>query len=58
MVPTRNYKLSEAVVNKTFDADFQTVMKSVGFVDTPREVLSVKDVEKYHILNKESVRYE
>lgn len=45
-------KLSEYVSDvaylKVFDADFQTVMRSVGFHKTPREVLTVRDLEVYH----------
>lgn len=40
--------VSDIAYLKVFDADFQTVMCSVGFHKTPREVLTVRDLEVYH----------
>ncbi len=40
--------VSDTAYIKVSDADFQTVMKSVGFRSTPREVLTVRDMERYH----------
>lgn len=40
--------VSNTAYIKAFDADFQTVMRSVGFNRTPREVLTIRDMERYH----------
>lgn len=49
-------KLLEYVSNtaylKVFDADFQTVMRSVDFHRTPREVLTIRDMERYYMRRK------
>lgn len=39
----RGKKFSHSAYTKCFDADFQTVMKSVGFNGTPREEMTVSD---------------
>lgn len=42
------YYVSDIAYLKVSDADFQTVMKSVGFNRTPREALTVRDMEAFH----------
>lgn len=37
-----------SVIRKTCDADFETVMKSVDFSNTPREFVTVRDMISYH----------
>lgn len=43
--------VSNTAYIKAFDADFQTVMRSVGFNRTPREVLTILDMERYYVRN-------
>ena len=38
---------SDGAYNRVSDADFQTVLRGVGFRRTPREVLTVGDMERY-----------
>lgn len=38
---------SEGAYNRVSDADFQVVLRGVGFQRTPREVLTVGDMERY-----------
>lgn len=49
---------SDAVIRKVMDADFESVMKSVNFKRTPREEVTVGDMErhyhKYMLENRES----
>lgn len=40
--------LSDVAYAKVSDADFQTVMRSVGFHRPPREVLTIRDMERHH----------
>lgn len=44
---------SKSAFEKVFDADFQSVMRDVGFKETPREILTVKEVEEQYLLMKE-----
>lgn len=41
----KSKSLPPAVLDKSLDADFQTVMKHVGFLGTPREVVTVRDMQ-------------
>lgn len=43
--------VSDTAYIKVFDAVFQTVMRSVGFNRTPREVLTILDMERYYVRN-------
>lgn len=38
----------ESVINKVSDGDFGNVMKSIGFSETPRETITVGDMEKFY----------
>lgn len=38
---------SDGAYNRVSDADFQTVLRGVGFQRTPRESLTVVDMERY-----------
>ena len=40
--------VSDVAYDKALDADFQTVMKSVGFHRPPREVITIIDMERRH----------
>lgn len=39
---------SYLVLGKVLDADFDTIMKDIRFSTTPREVVTVGDMENYH----------
>ena len=41
--------ISDKAYDKALDADFQSVMRSVNFHRTPREVLTIRDMERRHI---------
>lgn len=45
------YYLSDVAYRRVSDADFDAVMKSVDFKVTPRDVITVRDMERFH-LNK------
>lgn len=45
-MPKRLY--SPIVLMKSLDADFDTVMKSVAFSTTPREVVTIEDMQELH----------
>lgn len=42
--------ISDIAYSKVSDADFQTVMRSVGFNKTPREVLTILDMERHYLM--------
>lgn len=44
--------VSDVAYLKVSDADFQTVMKSVGFHKTPREALTIGDMELFYAKQK------
>ena len=46
---------SMSAFEKVFDADFQSVMRDVGFKETPRETFTIKEVEEQHLSMKEDV---
>lgn len=39
---------SDAIIRKVSDGDFETVMKSVNFSTTPREVVTINDMERHY----------
>ena len=45
---------SRGALARVFDADFQLVMEDVGFKETPREMLTIKEIEEYYLEMKES----
>lgn len=42
-----DYIFSDVVIKKILDGDFQTKMEGVQFSTTPREVVTIRHMEKY-----------
>lgn len=40
--------VNTAVLKRSLDADFYIVMKSVGFKDSPREVVTIKHMQAHY----------
>lgn len=40
--------VSDIAYRKVSDGDFESVMKSVDFKKTPRDVITIKDMERFY----------
>ena len=41
-------KYVDAVIRKVSDGDFEVVMKSVNFSSTPRDFITIRDMESHY----------
>lgn len=46
---TYKFYISDVAYRRVSDADFDAVMKSVNFKTTPRDVLTIRDMERFHM---------
>ena len=43
------YRYTDTIIKRVFDGDFDTVMKSIGFNETPRDFFTINDMVAYGV---------
>lgn len=52
ILSSSHVEITKVVVDRIFDADFDKVMVSVGFNETPRERYTINDILKFREIEK------